>query len=242
MKGAVLPANRKNCTLTPSVARSFRLLASLGKPKHYVFVSCLLSQLHNVSASNNASVPICFPGAHSARSGVDPGKLQEFPIPSVFCIGHSHLRLFTAFSDAQFRCSLCAYVFSSICKKTLSDLLEQGLFLSLPIVCQDWQSTKRLFLLLSMMSVTARPPGCGECGGFLWGSPPGPGRRCGGRFRLLSYISGSSCFANCGVSVCKRVEIMRTAEKRRHAGLQIISQFHKKQLYRRDCLFVVLML
>ena len=204
MKGAVLPANRKNCTLTPSVARSFRLLASLGKPKHYVFVSCLLSQLHNVSASNNASVPICFPGAHSARSGVDPGKLQEFPIPSVFCIGHSHLRLFTAFSDAQFRCSLCAYVFSSICKKTLSDLLEQGLFLSLPIVCQDWQSTKRLFLLLSMMSVTARLHESAWCGGSLWGSRLCQGRRFCGRFRLLSCISISLVLQNCDVSFCKQ--------------------------------------
>ena len=128
MKGAVLPKNRKNCSLTPSVARSFRLLASLGYPKHYVFVSCLLSQLHNVSASNNASVPICFPGAHSARSGVVPGKLQEFSIPSVFCIGHSHLRFFTAFSDAQFRCSLCAYVFRSICRKRPCPIYSNKVF------------------------------------------------------------------------------------------------------------------
>ena len=54
-------------------------------------------------------------------------------------------------------------------------------------------SQSRTFPIVPMSSVTGRPRGYAWCGGSLWGSPRGQGRRCGARFRLLSYIKTPCC-------------------------------------------------
>ena len=48
-------------------------------------------------------------------------------------------------------------------------------------------SQSRIVPTVPMLSVTGHPRGCAWCGGSPWEWPPVPGRRCGARFRLLSY-------------------------------------------------------
>ena len=40
-----------------------------------------------------------------------------------------------------------------------------------------------------MLSATGHPRVCAWCAGSPWGSPPGPGRRCGARSQSLSWFS-----------------------------------------------------
>lgn len=54
-------------------------------------------------------------------------------------------------------------------------------------------SQSRTASTVPTLSAMGRPPGCAWCAGSPWGSPPGPGRRCGVRSQSLSWFSSCVC-------------------------------------------------
>ena len=152
-----------------SVGRSVGRLAFLPvlgvSPRHRVFGTLPLSRVHDVPTASGSSMPVLYGFAHSSRFGAGSGRNTEVAVPGIlsqrlptplFVLpssgrAHSHVALSVPSYVVVYVKGPCCVLGNKVLEidKTLSSAsycVEQGLFISIPVVYLIDLCTGTLFL------------------------------------------------------------------------------------------------